>query len=86
MTVFRQPSEKSEAIARPILLALPGLDGTGRLFGDFARALGHTLEFRALSYPDDRPLGYPELISIASAALPGKRPGTGLLSSPSESP
>ena len=55
-------------------ILLPGLDGTGRLFEPFvARATG-ALEFRLLSYPPDRFLGYAALAERVQAVLPTDRP------------
>jgi pimeloyl-ACP methyl ester carboxylesterase len=52
------------------LVLLPGLDGTGKLFGEFAHVLRPTVEPLILSYPPDQPLGYDELEALVLAALP----------------
>jgi pimeloyl-[acyl-carrier protein] methyl ester esterase len=44
-------------------LLLPGLDGTGRLFGGFVRELPPSLEPEVVSYPRDVALGYEALLS-----------------------
>lgn len=54
----------------PKLVLLPGMDGTGKLFGDFVRALPHGFETVAVRYPGDRRLAYPELLEIVRAACP----------------
>src|ERR1700730_8223328 len=58
----------------PLLVLLPGLDGTGKLFVDFIRALGGGAECRVIGYSPDEPLGYEELEARVRAALPGDRP------------
>jgi pimeloyl-ACP methyl ester carboxylesterase len=57
-----------------LLVLLPGLDGTGKLFVDFIRALGVGAECRVIGYSPDEPLGYEELEARVRAALPGDRP------------
>lgn len=56
------------------LVLLPGLDGTGRLFGDFVGSLGSGFEIVVVAYPTDRPLGYRELEEIVRSFLPVNRP------------
>ncbi|HMA00429.1 MAG TPA: hypothetical protein VKP66_20995 [Steroidobacteraceae bacterium] len=58
----------------PLLLLLPGLDGTGKLFAAFLRALGPGVESRVVEYSPDEPLGYEELELRVRAALPRDRP------------
>ncbi len=58
----------------PTLVLLPGLDGTGKLFSEFVRALGAGVDSRIVTYPKDQPLGYDELESLVLAALPRDRP------------
>ena len=53
-----------------VAVVLPGMDGTGMLLADFAAALKPELEPIVVSYPADRPYGYPELEAIAREALP----------------
>jgi pimeloyl-ACP methyl ester carboxylesterase len=55
-------------------ILLPGLDGTGRLFGPFLAKAPETLDFQVLTYPADRFLGYDALASRVRAALPTDRP------------
>lgn len=52
------------------LVLLPGLDGTGHLFADFAAALGSEVEVIVAHYPTDKPLSYAELGPIARTFLP----------------
>ena len=44
------------------LVLLPGLDGTGRLFEPFVRALPSHLSSVIISYPTGQPLSYAELV------------------------
>lgn len=57
----------------PVLVLLPGMDGTGDLFAPLIRALGSRFETIVVRYPLDEPLIYPELLTIARAALPAGR-------------
>jgi pimeloyl-ACP methyl ester carboxylesterase len=50
------------------------MDGSGLLFGEFIASLAPSVEAIVISYPTDRPLGYPELETLARAALPTQRP------------
>jgi hypothetical protein len=43
-------------------LLLPGMDGTGTLFGSFVRHLDPGLNPRIISFPVDTPLSYEELL------------------------
>jgi pimeloyl-[acyl-carrier protein] methyl ester esterase len=54
------------------LVLLPGLDGTGVFFADFAALLREDATFNPLiiSYPDDPSLGYAEIETLVRAALP----------------
>lgn len=54
----------------PMLVLLPGLDGTGKLFAAFVRALGAGVESRVVGYSPDEPLGYEELELKVRAQLP----------------
>jgi len=46
------------------------LDGTGKLFAEFLRALDLGVSARIVPYPSDVPLGYDELEALVRAALP----------------
>jgi pimeloyl-ACP methyl ester carboxylesterase len=52
------------------LVLLPGLDGTGKLFVEFLKALDLGSSAQVVSYPPDIPLGYDELEPLVRAALP----------------
>jgi pimeloyl-ACP methyl ester carboxylesterase len=51
---------------------LPGMDGSGEYFSDFAAALAPEIDSIVVSYPD-RELGYEELEAFARTALPPQR-------------
>ena len=57
----------------PVLVLLPGMDGTGDLFAPLIAALGSRFETIIVRYPLDEPLIYPELLTVARAALPAGR-------------
>lgn len=52
------------------LVLLPGMDGTGTLFEDFAAAARAEFNPTIVTYPDDPSLGYAETEACARAALP----------------
>lgn len=52
------------------LVLLPGLDGTGILFGPLLRALGNEYRLQTISYPQDPRLGYRELTALVRSQLP----------------
>ncbi len=58
----------------PVLVLLPGLDGTGKLFADFLKALDLSISAQVVPYPPDVPLGYDELEPLVRAALPMRGP------------
>ena len=59
-----------DAALTPALVLLPGLDGTGKLFGEFLQALDLGVSTHVVAYPPDIPLGYDELEPLVRAALP----------------
>ena len=63
----------TDASTIPILVLLPGLDGTGKLFSEFVKSLGSSVDSRIVAYPKDRALGYDELEALVLAALPRDR-------------
>ena len=63
----------SAASIAPALLLLPGIDGTGKFLGEFAKALRPSVEPVVVPYPSDRALGYDELEALVLAALPSDR-------------
>ena len=58
----------------PLLVLLPGMDGTGELFAPFVEALGPSTDTHVIRYPADPSLGYAELQAHVQAQLPGDRP------------
>jgi pimeloyl-[acyl-carrier protein] methyl ester esterase len=58
----------------PVLVLMPGLDGTGILFADFVKAISPEVDCQVVAYPKDRPMGYEELDSLVVGALPQARP------------
>jgi len=60
--------------ARPLVVLLPGLDGTGLMFGPFVEALGRAaFEARVVRYPVAL-TSYPACIHFARTLLPRDRP------------
>ena len=55
------------------LMLLPGLDGSGRLFGPFIESVAHRLEPTSVAYPTGRLWGYGELLSFVLERLPPGR-------------
>src|SRR5690606_27069627 len=53
---------------------LPGMDGTGKLFGGFLRAFGPDVRAEVVSYPADRELGYDDLEALVRSRLTGEEP------------
>jgi pimeloyl-ACP methyl ester carboxylesterase len=53
---------------------LPGLDGTGLLFGPLLEALPSEVAPIVVSYPGDTPLAYSALLSFVLGALPANGP------------
>lgn len=56
------------------LVLLPGLDGTGLLFANFAASLGPDVKIIVVSYPTDAAVGYSALEPIARSFLPKDQP------------
>jgi pimeloyl-ACP methyl ester carboxylesterase len=63
------PMTSDEALT-PKLVLLPGLDGTGKLFAEFLKALDLGVSANVVPYPPDVPLGYEELEPLVREALP----------------
>jgi pimeloyl-[acyl-carrier protein] methyl ester esterase len=63
-------------MAKPTLVLLPGMDGTGLLFKPFLEAMGDEAEtaITAIAYPARDVLGYAELSELAFNALPRTGP------------
>lgn len=55
------------------LVLLPGMEGTGTLFGPLIEALGPAVDARVVVYPPE-PLGYEELVALVRGQLPLDRP------------
>ena len=58
----------------PVLVLLPGLDGTGKLFTEFLRVLDLNISTLVVAYPKDIPMNYDQLEALVTAALPADRP------------
>jgi pimeloyl-ACP methyl ester carboxylesterase len=58
----------------PLLVLLPGLDGTGKFFAEFAAKIAPHAGTRTIAYPVDIPLGYAELEVLVRNSLPRDRP------------
>jgi pimeloyl-ACP methyl ester carboxylesterase len=56
------------------LVLLPGMDGTGLFFADFAATMLSAFKPVVVAYPNDPLLGYSELETLARAALPHHQP------------
>jgi pimeloyl-ACP methyl ester carboxylesterase len=59
---------------KPVLILLPGLPGSGELFKPLVKELRDHFEIDAVSYPQDEPFGYQELVDIVSARIPKEKP------------
>jgi pimeloyl-[acyl-carrier protein] methyl ester esterase len=64
----------NDAASTPMVVLLPGLDGTGKLFVNFLKALEGSLSTQVVRYPPQDPLGYDELEALVRTALPADRP------------
>jgi pimeloyl-[acyl-carrier protein] methyl ester esterase len=53
----------------PVLVLLPGLDGTGKLFAEFVKVLDPGVGAIVLAFPPDQPLGYDELHAVVMGVL-----------------
>ena len=51
-------------------MLLPGMDGTGKLFAEFVKALSGEFEIKVASYPTDACLSYSELKEYVLSVLP----------------
>jgi pimeloyl-ACP methyl ester carboxylesterase len=58
----------------PVLVLLPGLDGTGKLFAEFLKLIQSRVDTLVIVYPNDTPMSYDELETLIRAALPADRP------------
>jgi pimeloyl-ACP methyl ester carboxylesterase len=55
------------------IILLPGMDGTGELFGGLLEVIPPDVETRVISYPTDRVLSYAELLDLLMEQLSGER-------------
>lgn len=56
------------------LVLLPGMDGTGRLFGPLLHALGGEVRAQVVAYPSEVELDYDDLAGLVRRALPSGEP------------
>ena len=56
------------------LVLLPGMDGTGQLFGRFLEALGPEVPAIVIAYPLSKSLNYSQLEAFARSKLPSDEP------------
>lgn len=66
------PPPRAPSPYESVLVALPGLDGTGRLFEPFAQAW-RPRPLEVIALPSDRALGYDELVEHVLPRLPKQR-------------
>lgn len=57
----------------PLLVMLPGMDGTGEQFQEFLQYLDPEIEHMVVSYPRDQQLSYQQLGSLVRNRLPKER-------------
>jgi pimeloyl-ACP methyl ester carboxylesterase len=55
---------------RPALVMLPGLDGSGQLFGPFSACVADILDPQPVGYPSNRLWGYEDLLPFVRERLP----------------
>ena len=63
---------KANASDRPVIVLLPGMDGTGVLVSDFVAVLEPEIEAIVVTYPNDLAMGYAELETVVRAKLPDR--------------
>lgn len=68
------PDRLAANTSSPVLVLLPGLDGTGKLFAEFLRVLDLNISTLVVAYPKDIPMNYDQLETLVAAALPTDRP------------
>jgi pimeloyl-[acyl-carrier protein] methyl ester esterase len=68
------PDRFAVTAPRPVLVLLPGLDGTGKLFAEFLKVMDLDISTVVVAYPKDVPMNYDELDALVTAALPTDRP------------
>jgi len=60
--------------AKWLAVLLPGIDGTGKVFGPFIEKLPAWLEHQVIAYPSQEVVHYPELARLVYAQIPTGRP------------
>jgi len=68
------PDRLGSSTSSPVLVLLPGLDGTGKLFAEFLKVMDLNISTLVVAYPKDVPMNYDELETLVTAALPTDRP------------
>jgi len=68
------PDRPAANTSSPVLVLLPGLDGTGKLFAEFLKVMDRHIDTLVVTYPKDVPMNYDQLETLVSAALPTDRP------------
>ena len=68
------PDRPAANTSSPVLVLLPGLDGTGKLFAEFLTVLDSSIGTLVVTYPKDIPMNYDQLETLVTAALPTDRP------------
>ena len=62
------PDRPAANTSSPVLVLLPGLDGTGKLFAEFLRVLDLNISTLVVAYPKDIPKMRLNLLSILAEA------------------
>ena len=62
-------AQVADATRLTALVLLPGLDGTGKLFAGFIKALDPRISATVVAYPPDQPMGYAELDALVMGVL-----------------
>jgi pimeloyl-[acyl-carrier protein] methyl ester esterase len=65
----QRAAQSADATRLPTLVLLPGLDGTGKLFAEFVKALDPAVGTIVVAYPPDQALGYEELHALVNSTL-----------------
>ncbi len=67
---YEQIDDKSLINRLPMLVVLPGMDGTCKLLDNFHSEIGKSCRVLPVSYPTDRVMDYAELTVFVTARLP----------------
>jgi pimeloyl-ACP methyl ester carboxylesterase len=68
------PDRPAANTSSPVLVLLPGLDGTGKLFAEFLKVVDLNISTLVVAYPKDISMNYDQLETLVTAALPTDRP------------